>query len=79
MKYNQNRSERIRARAASPNNLGTEGWVQEVLKFWPQDEAATGPDQIYELSDGAVDSRDTLELEWVFSFSTIYLFCLTEI
>jgi hypothetical protein len=79
MKYNQNRSERIRAKQQARTIWEQRVGFKKYLNNWPQDEAATGPDQIYELSDGAVDSRDTLELEWGFSFSTIYLFCLTEI
>lgn len=53
------------SKAAGPDDLGTEAWIQGVLKYWTQDEAATGPDQIYVPSDGAVDSRDSLEIQWV--------------
>ena len=50
-------------KAVGPNDLGTEAWIQDVLKYWTKDEAATGPDQIYVPSDGAVDSRDSLEAQ----------------
>jgi hypothetical protein len=45
-----------------PYVLGMRIWLEEVLKAWDVDEAATGAEQPYDLSDGAVDSRDSLEV-----------------
>lgn len=42
--------------------LGMRIWLEEVLKAWDVDEAAAGVEQPYDLSDGAVDSRDSLEV-----------------
>jgi hypothetical protein len=41
--------------ATSPN------WMTPILAVWNIDEAATGVEQLCELSDGAVDSRDDLK------------------
>jgi hypothetical protein len=41
--------------ATSPN------WLIPILAVWNIDEAATGAEQLCELSDGAVDSRDDLK------------------
>jgi hypothetical protein len=38
-------------------------WIRPVLEFWDIDEAATGFKQLYEASDGAIDSRDDLKAE----------------
>ena len=36
--------------------------IRRVIEFWGLDEAATGFEHLYETSDGAVDSRDDLEV-----------------
>lgn len=38
-------------------------WVLPIIEFWDLDEAATGLGGLYETSDGAVDSRDSLRAE----------------
>ncbi len=37
--------------------------MRRVIEFWGHDEAATGFEQLYETSDGAVDSRDDLKVD----------------
>ena len=35
-------------------------WFEKVLEYQGKDEAATGIDELYETSDGALDSRDSV-------------------
>jgi hypothetical protein len=43
--------------------------MRGVIEAWETDEAATGLEQSYETSDGAVDSRDDLEADLLSTMS----------
>lgn len=45
-----------------PYGSGTQSWIQQVVKVWNTDEAAMGADHPDDISDGAIDSRDSLEV-----------------
>jgi len=45
----------------NPPQPAMRDWLRVVIKHWEKDEAANGADELYEDSDGAVDSRDSLK------------------
>lgn len=49
----------------NPPQPAMRDWLRVVIKHWEKDEAANGADELYEDSDGAVDSRDSLKARCV--------------